>query len=42
MTMRITIYTKIFIVVLLAGMGLYFYQISAAADRKITAVYVEA
>lgn len=40
--MRITIYTKIFIVVLLAGMGLYFYQISAAEDRKITAVYVEA
>ncbi|MBX4151902.1 glycoside hydrolase family 18 protein [Paenibacillus lautus] len=40
--MRITIYTKIFIVVLLVGMGLYFYQISAAEDRKITAVYVEA
>ena len=39
--MRITIYTKIFIVVL-AGMGLYFYKISAAEDRKITAVYVEA
>ena len=40
--MRITIYTKIFIVMLLAGMGLYFYQISAEEDRKITAVYVEA
>ena len=40
--MRITIYTKIFIVVSLAGMGLYFYKISAAEDRKITAVYVEA
>ncbi|MGG3280574.1 glycoside hydrolase family 18 protein [Paenibacillus solani] len=40
--MRITIYTKCFIVLLLVGMGLYFYQISAAEDRKITAVYVEA
>jgi len=40
--MKITIYTKCFIVLLLVGMGLYFYQISAAEDRKITAVYVEA
>lgn len=40
--MRITIYTKMFIVLLLGGMGLYFYQISSAEDRKITAVYVEA
>ncbi|SMF83918.1 chitinase [Paenibacillus uliginis N3/975] len=40
--MRINKFTKMFIVVLLAGMSLYFYQVSAADDRKITAVYVEA
>lgn len=40
--MKISLYTKIIVVVLLAGMGLYFYQFSSAADRKVTAVYVEA
>lgn len=40
--MRVSLYTKVFIVVLLAGMTLYYFQISAAEDRKITAVYVEA
>lgn len=40
--MKISLYTKVFVIVLLAGMGLYFYQISSAEDRKITAVYVEA
>lgn len=40
--MRISIYTKIFIFVLLAGMGFYYYQTAAADERKITAVYVEA
>lgn len=40
--MRVSIYTKIFIVVLLAGMSFYFYRISAKEDRRITAVYVEA
>ncbi|MGG3837387.1 glycosyl hydrolase family 18 protein [Paenibacillus thiaminolyticus] len=40
--MKVNLLTKCFIVVLLAGMGLYFYQISNAEDRKVTAVYVEA
>ncbi|MFD3269890.1 glycoside hydrolase family 18 protein [Paenibacillus dendritiformis] len=40
--MKVSLLTKCFIVVLLAGMGLYFYQISSAEDRKVTAVYVEA
>lgn len=40
--MKVNLWTKCFIVVLLAGMGLYFYQISNAGDRKVTAVYVEA
>ncbi|NGP61586.1 chitinase [Paenibacillus thiaminolyticus] len=40
--MKVSLLTKCFIVVLLAGMGLYFYQISNAGDRKVTAVYVEA
>ncbi|BFH11885.1 glycosyl hydrolase family 18 protein [Paenibacillus melissococcoides] len=40
--MKVNLWTKCFIVVLLAGMGLYFYQISSADDRKVTAVYVEA
>ncbi|PZM62181.1 glycoside hydrolase family 18 protein [Paenibacillus dendritiformis] len=40
--MKVNLLTKCFIVVLLAGMGLYFYQISSAEDRKVTAVYVEA
>lgn len=40
--MKINIYTKILIMVMLAGMGLHFYQISSANDRKITSVYVEA
>ena len=40
--MKVSLVTKCFIVVLLAGMGLYFYQISNAGDRKVTAVYVEA
>ncbi|WP_422658841.1 glycoside hydrolase family 18 protein [Paenibacillus sp. EC2-1] len=40
--MRISMYTKAIIVVLLAGMGLHFYQTTSADDRKITSVYVEA
>ncbi|WP_106767401.1 glycoside hydrolase family 18 protein [Paenibacillus faecalis] len=40
--MKISIYTKIFVIILLAGMGLYFYQTTAAEERKVTAVYVEA
>ncbi|MDG0872135.1 glycosyl hydrolase family 18 protein [Paenibacillus thiaminolyticus] len=39
--MKVSLLTKCFIVVLLAGMGLYFYQITNAGDRKVTAVYVE-
>ncbi|NWL87979.1 chitinase [Paenibacillus sp. 79R4] len=40
--MKISLYTKVFVIILLAGMGLYFYQISSAEDHKVTAVYVEA
>ncbi|WMT43089.1 glycosyl hydrolase family 18 protein [Paenibacillus sp. D2_2] len=40
--MKISLYTKVFVIVLLAGMGLYFYQISSAEDHKVVAVYVEA
>ncbi|NEN83010.1 glycoside hydrolase family 18 protein [Paenibacillus elgii] len=38
--MKISIYTKLIIVLLLAGMGIYFYVQQQTSDRKITSVYI--
>ncbi|MBG9733654.1 glycosyl hydrolase family 18 protein [Paenibacillus alvei] len=38
--MKISIYTKLFIVALLAGMSFYAYHVSSQAEQKITSVYI--
>ncbi len=38
--MKISIYTKIFIALLIIGMGVYFYVLQQRSDHKITSVYI--
>lgn len=40
--MKITLYTKLIVLLMVIGMGLYFYEIASAEQRPVTAVYVEA
>ncbi|MCG7406147.1 glycosyl hydrolase family 18 protein [Paenibacillus sp. ACRRX] len=40
--MKISIYTKVFVALLLVGMGIYFFQIANAEEKKVTTVYIEA
>ena len=40
--MKISLYTKLIVLFLIGGMGLYYYQIASAEERPVTAVYVEA
>jgi chitinase len=42
MVMKISIYSKAFIALLLVSMGIYYYQIVHAEERKISSVYIEA
>ncbi|MCR8643298.1 glycosyl hydrolase family 18 protein [Paenibacillus sp. N1-5-1-14] len=40
--MRISMYTKVFITLLLVGMGIYYYQVVQAKEQRISSVYIEA
>jgi len=40
--MKISLYSKAFITLLLVGMGIYYYQTVHAEERKISSVYIEA